>query len=44
MRLIIVLDMQIQELEKKENFILESYEFIKQIEQKELEIIKKNKK
>jgi L-asparagine transporter-like permease len=39
-----ILDSQIKELEKKENFILESYEFIKQIEQEELEIIKKNKK
>jgi hypothetical protein len=39
-----ILDVQIKELEKKENFILESYEFIKQIEQEELEIIRKNKK
>ena len=39
-----ILDVQIKELEKKEDFILESYEFIKQIEQEELEIIRKNKK
>jgi L-asparagine transporter-like permease len=39
-----ILDSQIKELEKKENFILESYEFIRQIEQEELEIIRKNKK
>jgi len=39
-----ILDMQIKELEKKEDFILKSYEFIKQIEEEELEIIRKNKK
>jgi len=39
-----ILDVQIKALEKKENFILENYEFIKQIEQEELEIIRKNKK
>jgi hypothetical protein len=39
-----ILDVQIKELEKKENFILESYEFIKQIEQEEMEIIRKNRK
>jgi len=36
-----ILDVQIKELEKKEDFILESYEFIKQIEEEELQIIKK---
>ncbi|AZV47041.1 hypothetical protein C3L23_07070 [Nautilia sp. PV-1] len=35
-----ILDVQIKELEKKEDFILESYEFIKQIEEEELQIIK----
>jgi hypothetical protein len=35
-----VLDVQIKELEKKEDFILESYEFIKQIEEEELKIVK----
>jgi len=35
-----ILDVQIKELEKKEDFILESYEFIKQIEKEELEIVK----
>jgi hypothetical protein len=35
-----ILDIQIQELEKKEDFILESYEFIKQIEEEELQIAK----
>jgi hypothetical protein len=35
-----ILDIQIKELEKKEDFILESYEFIKQIEEEELQIIK----
>ncbi|EDM23985.1 hypothetical protein FE773_03915 [Caminibacter mediatlanticus TB-2] len=39
-----IIDMQIVEMEKKEDFILESYEFIKKIEQEELEIIRKNKK
>jgi len=36
-----ILNMQIKELEKNENFIYESYEFIKQVEKEELEIIKK---
>jgi len=35
-----ILDIQIKELEKKEDFILESYEFIRQIEKEELEIVK----
>jgi len=35
-----ILDIQIHELEKKEDFILESYEFIKQIEEEELQIVK----
>jgi hypothetical protein len=39
-----ILDSQIKELEKKEDFIIESYEFIRQIEQEELEIIKKSRK
>ena len=39
-----ILETQIKELEKKENFILESYEFIKQIEQEELNLIKSSKK
>jgi uncharacterized membrane protein len=39
-----ILDVQIGELEKKENFILQSYEFIRQIEQEEMEIIRKNRK
>ena len=38
-----ILDMQIKSLEKKEDFIMESYEFIKQIEEEELKIIKKLK-
>ncbi len=39
-----VIDVQISEMEKKEDFILDSFEFIRQIEKEELEIIKKNKK
>jgi len=35
-----ILDVQIKELEKKEDFILESYEFIKQIEEEELKLLK----
>ena len=35
-----ILDIQIKELEKKEDFILESYEFIKQIEEEEIKIVK----
>jgi len=38
-----VLDIQIRELEKREDFIYENYEFIKQIEQEEIEIIRKRK-
>jgi hypothetical protein len=38
-----VLDMQIRELQKKEENILYNYEFIKQIEEEELKILKKNK-
>ncbi|NPA11281.1 MAG: hypothetical protein GXO62_03470 [Epsilonproteobacteria bacterium] len=38
-----ILDMQIAELEKKEDFILENYEFIKKIEEEELQYIKKQK-
>ena len=38
-----ILDIQIKTLEKKEDFIMESYEFIKQIEEEELEIIRKLK-
>ncbi|ACM92094.1 putative membrane protein [Nautilia profundicola AmH] len=35
-----ILDIQIKELEKKEDFILESYEFIKQVEEEELKLLK----
>jgi len=35
-----ILDVQIKELEKKEDFILESYEFIKRIEEEELTFVK----
>ena len=38
-----ILENQIKELEKKEDFILESYEFIKKIEQEELDLIKSKK-
>ncbi|NPA87225.1 hypothetical protein [Caminibacter pacificus] len=38
-----VLDVQIKELEKKEDSILNNYEFIKKVEEEELEIIRKNK-
>ena len=38
-----IIDMQIKELEKTENFIMQSYEFIKEIEEEEIKIIKKNK-
>ena len=38
-----ILDMQIKSLEKNENFIMENYEFIKQVEEEELEIIRKTK-
>jgi len=39
-----VLNIQIKELEKNENFIYENYDFIKEIEQEEFEIIRKQKK
>jgi len=35
-----ILDVQIKELEKKEDFIHESYEFIKRIEEEEIQILK----
>ena len=38
-----VLDSQIKELEKREQFIYESYEFIKKIEEEEIEFLKKKK-
>jgi predicted neutral ceramidase superfamily lipid hydrolase len=38
-----VIDHQIEEMEKFENFIFESYKFIEQVEKEELEIIRKNK-
>jgi len=38
-----ILDMQIKSLEKNENYIMENYEFIRKIEEDELEIIRKNK-
>ncbi len=38
-----IINIQIGELEKYENFIFESYKFIEKIEQEELEIIRKNK-
>ena len=38
-----VLDMQVKELEKKEDFIYQNYEFIKEIEKEELEILRKRK-
>jgi len=38
-----VLDVQIKELERKEENILINYEFIKQIEEEELKILKKIK-
>ena len=36
-----ILNVQIKELEKNEEFIYENYEFIKQVEKEELEILKK---
>ena len=36
-----IINTQIKELEKKEDFILESYEFIKKIEEEELKLLKK---
>jgi hypothetical protein len=36
-----VVDNQIRELEKKENFIYENYEFLKKFEEEELRILKK---
>ncbi|WP_456470266.1 hypothetical protein [Caminibacter sp.] len=38
-----VLDAQIKDLEKAEDFIYESYEFIKKVEQEEIEYFRKNK-
>ena len=38
-----MLDVQIKELEKREQFIYESYEFIKKIEEEEIEFLKKRK-
>ncbi len=38
-----ILNIQINELEKNENFIYENYQFIRQIEKEEMEIIKKKK-
>lgn len=38
-----VLDVQIKELEKREEFIYESYEFIKKIEEEEIKFLKKRK-
>lgn len=38
-----ILDVQIKELEKKEDFIYKNYEFIKEIEKEELEILRKRK-
>jgi len=39
-----VLNIQIQELEKNENFIFENYKFIQEIEKEEIEIIRKQRK
>jgi len=38
-----ILDVQIKSLENSEDFIMENYNFIKKIEEEELEIIKKSK-
>ena len=38
-----VLNVQIKELEKKEDFIYQNYEFIKEIEREELEILRKRR-
>ena len=38
-----ILDMQIKDLEKCEDFIIESFNFIKKIEEEELKIIKEHK-
>jgi len=38
-----ILDVQIKSLEKSENFIMENYEFIKKVEEEELEIIRKKR-
>ncbi len=38
-----ILDVQIKELERKEDFIIQSYDFIRKIEEEELEIIRKRK-
>jgi len=39
-----IINIQIKELEKSENYIYENYKFIQEIEKEELEIIKKNRK
>jgi len=39
-----IINLQIKELEKSENYIYENYQFIQEIEKEELEIIKKNRK
>jgi hypothetical protein len=36
-----IVDSQIKELEKKENFIYENYDFLKKIEEEELKFLKK---
>jgi len=38
-----VIDIQINEIEKFENFIFDSYKFIEKVEKEELEIIRKKK-
>ncbi len=38
-----VIDVQINELEKYEDFIFESYKFIEEVEKEELELLRKNK-
>ncbi len=39
-----ILDAQIKNLEKSEDFIIENYEFIKKVEEEELDFIRKRKK
>jgi len=39
-----ILNLQIANLEKTENFIYENYKFIKEIEEEELEILRRRKK
>ena len=38
-----VIDVQIKEMENYENFIFESYKFIEQVEQEELDLLRKTK-